>query len=67
MGIFVFKCEECDYEFEEIISHKAEFTLCRNCMEKAWKVDKPLLTYPAQIEIGVGGVHRGKFGDRKFQ
>ena len=66
MGIFVFKCTKCDNEFEDIKSHKDNFTLCRKCWEKAYRVDKPLLTNPAQIEAGVGGCHRPRFGDRSF-
>ena len=49
MGIFLFKCQKCKHEFEEIRSYKDKSTECKKCKGKAEKIEKPLIVNPLPV------------------
>jgi len=65
MPIYTFKCPKCKTEYEAIVNINQEYDKCPKCksVTKRTHCDLP---NPAQIEVGVGGVHRPKFGERRF-
>lgn len=68
MPIYHYKClnDKCLKEFESIEKMRCEFTYCLRCKKLSKRIHGQDLPNPAQIEIGVGGVYRGKFPERKY-
>ena len=66
MPVYNFYCEKCRKEFEEIVKMSQEYTQCPACRSISQRTHHDLCS-PAQIEIGVGGVYRGKYSERQYE
>ena len=58
-------CEHCNREFTDIVKMDQEYTKCRYCghISKRTHCDLP---NEQQMDVGVGGITKGRFRERKF-
>ncbi|MCP4341338.1 MAG: hypothetical protein GY799_21235 [Desulfobulbaceae bacterium] len=66
MPIYKFKCATCSEEAERIESVGTEIVYCDICGQIAQRMHGSELPAPAQIEAGVGGVYKPRYGERKY-
>lgn len=66
MPQYKFKCYVCKKEFNSIVKMNQKIENCPVCNKIGKRIHGQDLPSPAQIEVGVGGVYRGKWPERKF-
>lgn len=66
MAIYNFKCRQCDKQIERISKIGDEKIICPLCRGLCDRIHGRDIPSPAQIDYGVGGVDKPRFGKRKY-
>ena len=65
MPQYLYKCFECNHKFHSIEKINTELSYCPICDKLAKRVHGRDLPSPAQIEAGIGGVYKPRWGKKR--